>query len=383
VAEGGALGARLAAAPALNRPDLQGFEDIKATLAEDIDDLQTTFGFIGKVAFQKDDLLLIEEERMTVVSATEDELTVKRAAGHTQATPHAAEADILRRSKQALDVNLKESKVNLITNTITCGRVGTAMPAWGARQGGVLSDEQIRQLMTLIVDARWDLVKEEVDLEDRMETRLLEPVTAETVFFRFSDLTVFNDEDAIRMGDERLRIKELPTLARDAKGNVIGSKSGLVRVERGILNSPALEHDTEEAVFRFPETAEPSINQASCGQTAQPAAPPGVPELIEPFTGQTVDVTALGIKFNRNEISVKTGGQVRVRLNNQDQDVEHNIAFYKSSTDLTPVATGSVGTRFVGPGVDDTAFDVPAVGEYFFRCDVHPQTMTGDFIVTP
>jgi hypothetical protein len=32
--------------------------------------------------------------------------------------------------------------------------------------------------------------------------------------------------------------------------------------------------------------------------------------------------------------------------------------------------------------VDDTVFDVPAAGNYFFRCDVHPQTMTGTFRVS-
>ena len=37
-----------------------------------------------------------------------------------------------------------------VTNTITCGRVGTLMPTWGQSQGGPLSDEQIRNLVTLI-----------------------------------------------------------------------------------------------------------------------------------------------------------------------------------------------------------------------------------------
>ena len=37
-----------------------------------------------------------------------------------------------------------------VTNTITCGRVGTLMPTWGQAQGGPLSDEQIRNLVALI-----------------------------------------------------------------------------------------------------------------------------------------------------------------------------------------------------------------------------------------
>ena len=36
---------------------------------------------------------------------------------------------------------------------------------------------------------------------------------------------------------------------------------------------------------------------------------------------------------------------------------------------------------FEGPEMDDTVFDIPAAGEYFFRCDVHPTLMTGTFTV--
>src|SRR5688572_13566849 len=42
LAEGGALGARLPAAPALNRPDLQGFVDSGGTLAANVNPSTTT-----------------------------------------------------------------------------------------------------------------------------------------------------------------------------------------------------------------------------------------------------------------------------------------------------------------------------------------------------
>src|SRR4051812_38320268 len=42
----------------------------------------------------------------------------------------------------------KSQAFTLIVNTITCGRVGKAMPTWGQSQGGTLNDEQIRQLAT-------------------------------------------------------------------------------------------------------------------------------------------------------------------------------------------------------------------------------------------
>lgn len=380
VGEGGALGARLAAAPALNRPDLQGFADSKTTLTADVGEGDSEVKVSDASKFKAGDLLLVEEERMEVIAVDKEgkTLRVQRAVGHTEAGFHASGAAVLLFNQQLLTA--PDGKIKLITNTITCGRVGTGMQPWSMEQGGPLSDEQIRQLMVLITQGRWDLVKEEVDREDKVNARLLEPMDAETTFMHVSDVSQFSKGEALRLGDERLRVEAVSSVPSDAK-----DKSGYLVVQRGALRSVPQEHALEAAIYRFPEPAAPTILQSSCGQTAQPAAPPGKPELIEPFTGQTVQVVALGVQFNVKEIRVSrsASAQVRVRLDNQDVAVQHNIAFYKSSTDLTPVSPGSVGTVFEGPGVDDTVFDIPAAGEYFFRCDIHPTTMTGDFIVTP
>ena len=380
VGEGGALGARLASAPALNRSDLQGFADSKATLSEDIDYLTTTVPVSDVAAFEAGDVILIEEERLEVASVGEGSLEVKRAVGHTQAGLHTKGASILLFNAQLLTA--PDGKNKLITNTIMCGRVGTGMPPWGQSQGGVLSDEQMRQLTVLITQGRWDLVKEEVDREDRVPAKLLEPVTEDATFIHVSDVSQFSQGETIRLGDERLRLTVVTTLPKDAAGNLPKDRSGFIQVQRGVLKTTAQEHEETAVIYRFPLPAEPAILQSSCGQTARAPAPSGTPGLIEPFTGQTVEVVALGVAFNVKEITVKTDGQVRVRLDHQDTGVDHNIAFYKSSTDLTAVSSGSIGVIFTGPGIDDTAFDVPAAGEYFFRCDVHPTTMTGDFIVT-
>jgi plastocyanin len=253
------------------------------------------------------------------------------------------------------------------------------MPAWAQSQGGSLSDEQIRQLMTLITQDRWELVKHHVDVTDRVSTALQAPVSGETTSLRVDDVTVFTDEEALRIGDERLRVKAVPTLPSPPPAD----RSGVITVERGILGTTPLEHAEDATIYRFPEAPEGSFNQASCGQTARPVAPAGTPSTIEDFTGQTVEVIAQNITFNVREISVRTGGQVRARLDNRDTGVEHNIAFYQSSTNLTPVSTGSVGLTYPGPGIDDTVFPAPAAGSYFFRCDVHPTTMIGTFTVTP
>ncbi len=49
---------------------------------------------------------------------------------------------------------------NFLFNTIACGRTGTFMPTWAQRFGGPLSDTQIKQLVTMMTEGRWDLVKE-------------------------------------------------------------------------------------------------------------------------------------------------------------------------------------------------------------------------------
>ncbi len=368
VGEGGALGGRLTAATALDRTDLQGFADSDETLAADISESSLTLTVSAEERFQAGHILLINDERIEVQSVNGAVLTVKRGISHTEAAEHRGGTPILLFDQATLD-----EQIDLITNTLTCGRVGTAMPAWALQQGGPLSDEQIRQLMIVITQGRWELVDEEVDHED-FATTLTETVTKGMVSFAVENVTLFNPDEAIRIGNERLRV----FAAFDTDGDD-DSDSGILVVERGIIGTVALDHPADAEIFRFPETPETSINEQACGQTAR--AQTGTPELIEPFDGQTTNLIAKGIAFDISEIRLEAGGQVRIRLDNQDVNTEHNIAIYQSADDLTEVSAGSIGLIFLGPEVDDTVFDVPEVGTYFFRCDAHPTLMVGELIV--
>jgi plastocyanin len=371
VGEGGALGGRLAAAPALNRPSLQGFVDA-TKLAADVGRSATSIRVDDASKLKAGQVILVNEERMEVVSISGTTLTVKRGVGHTKAGEHFSGDSVLGLSDDAL-----RQQRELVTNTIVCGRVGTFMPSWAQSQGGPLSDEQIRQLTVLITTGRWSIVEEEVNREDIIGP-LAESLDPDSVVLRARDVTLFVQGDYIRIGEERLRLVSVPKVEPAAK-----DKSGFIILERGVLGTTPLDHVEGTPVYRFPTAPEPSVLQASCGQTARAPAPTGTPSLIEPFEGQTVEVVARNILFNVSTITVRAGGQVRVRLDNQDTGVDHNVAFYRGQTDLTPVSPGSIGLVFTGPGVDDTAFDIPAAGTYFFRCDVHPTTMTGTFKVQP
>ncbi len=382
LAEGGSLGGRLAAAPALNRSDLQGFievkfkqgtRDVTVTLNADVTATATSIQPTDVSKYKAGQIILVDAERMEITAIEGNTLTVARAAERTAASAHTKDTPVLVKDTQTV-----KDKETLIRNTITCGRVGTAMPPWASSQGGPLSDEQIRQLTVLIMTARWDLVEHEVDHLDAIASKLLDPLSADATQIRVSDVTKLTEKEAIRIGEERLRVVSVPKVDPNEK-----DKSGLIRIERGILGTTPLDHTVDAAVFKFPETAAPSINQQACGQIARPVAPSRPPATVTSFEGQTVNITARGVAFDKRELVVKAGTKVRVRFDNQDVATEHNFAAYNSSTNLSPIASGSIGATFPGPGQDDVIFDPPAAGTYFFRCDVHPTTMTGDFIVEP
>jgi plastocyanin len=105
--------------------------------------------------------------------------------------------------------------------------------------------------------------------------------------------------------------------------------------------------------------------------TPRPTAEPGAPVMVH--------VIAKNILFNIKTITVPAGAQVTVMFDNQDPGVMHNVAFYTDRTARTKIYVGAI---FAGPEVREYRFTAPATaGNYFFRCDVHPDTMTGTFVV--
>jgi len=92
-------------------------------------------------------------------------------------------------------------------------------------------------------------------------------------------------------------------------------------------------------------------------------------------------VAAQGMAFDTSTITVPAGSYVTIRFNNADDGIPHNIAVYDSPAAMTTLFQGTV---INGPQTTSYSFFAPAtVGTYFFRCDIHPASMTGDFIVVP
>jgi hypothetical protein len=93
----------------------------------------------------------------------------------------------------------------------------------------------------------------------------------------------------------------------------------------------------------------------------------------------TVTLVAQSLKYDKRTIIAGTGVQVTVTLDNRDPGTLHNVAFY---TNRSATQTIFKGELFPGPAVRTDVFTAPATpGSYFFRCDAHPDTMTGTFSV--
>jgi plastocyanin len=88
-----------------------------------------------------------------------------------------------------------------------------------------------------------------------------------------------------------------------------------------------------------------------------------------------VTVTAVNIAFDETTLTAPAGEAFTLALINEDA-AQHNVAIYTDSSLSESLFVG----EFIGEGT--IVYDVPALepGEYFFRCDLHPE-MQGTLVV--
>src|SRR3970040_2059802 len=96
LAEGGALGARLPAAPALDRPDLQGFRPTAGALVGGLDLTSNTLEVTDSEGLAAGDTILIDKESMEIEAVDGNVLIVKRGLENSEAAQHFAEAAVYR-----------------------------------------------------------------------------------------------------------------------------------------------------------------------------------------------------------------------------------------------------------------------------------------------
>ena len=98
-----------------------------------------------------------------------------------------------------------------------------------------------------------------------------------------------------------------------------------------------------------------------------------------PSKAVTINLSAQNMSFDKNTITVPAGAKVMVVFNNKE-GIPHNLAVYETKSATKVIFQGQVIT---GPATIEYNFTAPdAPGTYFFRCDLHPSTMTGSFVVT-
>ena len=109
---------------------------------------------------------------------------------------------------------------------------------------------------------------------------------------------------------------------------------------------------------------------------------PTTPTPTPTTTGVTVPITltAQNVAFDSTILTAPAGSTVVMTFVNKDTNMPHNFALYTNSTATTKIFAGEIIT---GPKNITYTFTVPSKpGNYFFRCDIHPELMTGTFIVT-
>jgi len=144
------------------------------------------------------------------------------------------------------------------------------------------------------------------------------------------------------------------------------------------------EAEGQEAVAR--------TGTAVAEQTPAPEGPPGpegAPPAQEPppagappaGPAQVLEIKAVPtFKFDQGELTAKADGQITVKFTNEDPGVPHNWAVYTDDSAGEAISGANEGIC-TGPCSEEITFDLPAPGQYYFRCDVHPTQMEGTFIV--
>ncbi len=94
--------------------------------------------------------------------------------------------------------------------------------------------------------------------------------------------------------------------------------------------------------------------------------------------GTHLSIVAKSSAFDTSCLAAPAGKPFTIAFDNQDPGVPHNVAIYTDASAATALFTGELVS-----GPKKVTYDVPALdaGTYYFRCDVHPTTMNGTFVV--
>ena len=101
--------------------------------------------------------------------------------------------------------------------------------------------------------------------------------------------------------------------------------------------------------------------------------------------GTTLQITApqgaSASGFDKDCLAAPAGEPFQIEFDNQDTQ-PHNVEIYTDASASTRLGGAqNAGDFIVGPATTTYEVDPLDAGNYFFRCDIHPTTMTGAFVV--
>jgi plastocyanin len=130
-------------------------------------------------------------------------------------------------------------------------------------------------------------------------------------------------------------------------------------------------HGLDSSKETFPAAAAASTSGGGSGGS-------GGPSSAAPAAPGTLSLTASNLSFDKRSLTALPNTQTKLQFENKDGGVLHNFSIYTNNRATTKIFVGELTT---GPSTTTYTFTSPAAGTYFFRCDSHPDQMTGTFNV--
>lgn len=153
-----------------------------------------------------------------------------------------------------------------------------------------------------------------------------------------------------------------------------GSETARPSVTRAAPRTPSPAASATTGIAAT-DTPAPAATSTPAPSNTQPPPPPTNTPVPPPPPGETtVAITGRDVRFVERAPSAPAGN-LTIVFNNEDAGIVHNIRVYNGpNTDAPSIAASAL---VEGPITQTLPLGTLGSGAYFYRCDAHPQTMTG------